>query len=208
MAVVIGFLHVNLAHLLALIKGIVDRNPGVILNRAGLFLIQFGLPGLLAGMLNVRIPLIPAAAFPYLSYAMYGGIVLVVISNYLMNKGTGLFLWIFDITGWFGDVVSYARLAGVGLAGFYLGQSFNLILVLFGKLFPGVAGAIVGTAVGFVLFVVGHVFNLILSGMGCFVHSLRLCFVEFLTKFFDGGGYEYQPFRIRRRPAVAVAAKL
>ncbi len=208
MAVIIGFVHVNLAHLLALIKGIVDRNLGVILNRAGLFLMQFGLPGLLSGMLNIQIPLIPAAAYPYLSYVMYGGIVLVVISNYLMNKGTGLFLWIFDITGWFGDVVSYARLAGVGLAGFYLGQSFNLILVLFGKIFPGVAGAIIGTAVGIVLFVVGHAFNLILSGMGCFVHSLRLCFVEFLTKFFDGGGYEYQPFRIRRRPVVAVAAKL
>jgi V/A-type H+-transporting ATPase subunit I len=180
----------------------------VVLNRVGLFLTQCGLPGLLAGMLGLRVPLIPAAAYPYLSYAMYGGIVLVVVSNYLMNKGTGLFLWIFDITGLFGDVVSYARLAGVGLAGFYLGQSFNLILVLFGRIFPGAAGAIVGTVVGVLLFFVGHAFNLILSGMGCFVHSLRLCFVEFLTKFFDGGGQEYAPFRIRRRPVVAIDAKL
>ena len=208
LAVAIGFVHVNLGHLLALIKGIVDRNLGVVLNRAGLFLTQVGLPGLLAGMLGMQIPLIPASVFPYLTYVMYGGILLVVISNYLMNKGTGLFLWIFDLTGWFGDVVSYARLAGVGLAGFYLGQSFNLILVLFGKIFPGAAGAVIGTVVGIVLFFVGHAFNLILSGMGCFVHSLRLCFVEFLTKFFDGGGTEYAPFRIRKRPVVAVAAKL
>lgn len=208
LAVAIGFVHVNLGHLLALIKGIVDRKLGVVLNRAGLFLTQVGLPGLVAGMLGMRVPLIPPAAFPYLSYVMYGGILLVVVSNYLMNKGTGLFLWIFDLTGWFGDVVSYARLAGVGLASFYLGQSFNLILVLFGRIFPGAAGAIIGTAVGVVLFFVGHAFNLILSGMGCFVHSLRLCFVEFLTKFFDGGGTEYAPFRIRKRPVVAVAAKL
>jgi V/A-type H+-transporting ATPase subunit I len=208
LAVAIGFFHVNLGHLLALIKGIVDRKLGVVLNRVGLFLTQCGLPGLLAGMLNLRVPLIPAAAYPYLSYVMYGGIVVVVVSNYLMNKGTGLFLWIFDITGLFGDVVSYARLAGVGLAGFYLGQSFNLILVLFGRIFPGVVGAVVGTVVGIVLFFVGHAFNLILSGMGCFVHSLRLCFVEFLTKFFDGGGQEYAPFRIRRRPVVAIEAKL
>jgi V/A-type H+-transporting ATPase subunit I len=207
MAVIIGFLHVNLAHLLALIKGIGDRNLGVILNRVGLFLTQFGLPGLLSGMLNVQIPLIPVAAYPYLTYVMYGGIVVVVASNYLMNKGTGFFLWIFDITGLFGDVVSYARLAGVGLATFYLGQSFNLIVVLFGKIFPGVFGAIVGTVAGIVLFLIGHTFNLILGGMGCFVHSLRLCFVEFLTKFFDGGGQEYEPFRIRRRPVVAVAVK-
>jgi V/A-type H+-transporting ATPase subunit I len=207
MAVIIGFLHVNLAHLLALIKGISDRNLGVILNRAGLFLTQFGLPGLLSGMLNVQIPLIPVAAYPYLTYVMYAGIAVVVLSNYLMNKGTGFFLWIFDITGLFGDVVSYARLAGVGLATFYLGQSFNLIVVLFGKIFPGVFGAIVGTVAGIALFLIGHTFNLILGGMGCFVHSLRLCFVEFLTKFFDGGGVEYEPFRIRRRPVVAVAVK-
>jgi V/A-type H+-transporting ATPase subunit I len=207
MAVIIGWIHVNLAHFLALIKGIADRNIGVVLNRAGLFLIQFGMPGLLRGMLNVQIPLIPVAAYPYLTWVMYAGIVIVVVSNYIMNKGTGLFLWIFDITGLFGDVVSYARLAGVGLATFYLGQSFNLIVVLFGKIFPGVFGAIVGTVAGIVLFIIGHTFNLILGGMGCFVHSLRLCFVEFLTKFYNGGGHEYEPFRIRRRPVVAVSVK-
>jgi V/A-type H+-transporting ATPase subunit I len=207
MAVIIGFIHVNLAHLLALIKGIGDRNIGAVLNRVGLFLTQFALPGLLRGVLNVQIPLIPVSAYPYLNYVMYAGIVLVIVSNYIMNKGTGFFLWIFDITGLFGDVVSYARLAGVGLAGSYLGQSFNLIVVLFGKIFPGVVGAIVGTVAGIALFLIGHTFNLILSGMGCFVHSLRLCFVEFLTKFYDGGGQEYAPFRIRRRPVVAVAVK-
>jgi V/A-type H+-transporting ATPase subunit I len=207
MAVIIGFIHVNAAHILALVKGIADRNTGLVLNRVGLLLTQVGLPGLLSSMLNVRVPLIPVAAYPYLTYAMYAGIVVVIVSNVLMNKGTGFFLWIFDITGLFGDVVSYARLAGVGLATFYLGQSFNLIIVLFGQIFPGIVGAIVGTLAGAVLFVIGHTFNLILGGMGCFVHSLRLCFVEFLTKFYDGGGQEYEPFRIRKRAVVPVALK-
>ncbi len=207
MAVCIGFVHVNLAHILALVKGIQDKQIGVVLNRVGLLVTQLGVPGLLASMLKVELPLIPVAAYPYLNYAMYAGILLVVVSNYLMNKGTGLFLWIFDITGLFGDVVSYARLAGVGLATFYLGQSFNLIIKLFGQIFPGIGGAIIGYTAGAFLFVVGHTFNLILGGMGCFVHSLRLNFVEFLTKFFDGGGREYEPFRIRKRTVVPVTLK-
>jgi V/A-type H+-transporting ATPase subunit I len=78
---------------------------------------------------------------------------------------------------------------------------------MFGQIFPGIVGAIIGTIAGILLFVVGHGFNLILGGMGCFVHSLRLCFVEFLTKFYDGGGQEYEPFRIRKRAAVPVALK-
>jgi V/A-type H+-transporting ATPase subunit I len=198
-AILVGLVHVNVAHLLALIKGIKDRNKGVVLNRAGLFLLQFGFPGLLRGMLKINIGFIPVEAYPYLSYAMYAGILCIIASNMMMSGGTGMFLWIFDITGIFGDVVSYARLAGVGLASFYLGKSFNLIAVLFGDIFPGALGAVIGTAAGIGLFIVGHAANMMLGGMGCFVHSLRLCFVEFLTKFYEGGGEAYDPFRIRKR---------
>ena len=42
---------------------------------------------------------------------------------------------------------------------------------------------------------VGHLFNLIISSLGAFVHSLRLQYVEFFTKFFEGGGRPFNPFR-------------
>lgn len=200
-AILIGLVHVNTAHLLALIKGIQERTIGVVLNRAGLFLLQFGLPGMLRSLLKAEVPFIPLGLYPYLNYLMVAGIGAIIVSNFLMNRGVGLFLWIFDITGIFGDVISYARLAGVGLASYFLGKSFNMIVVLFSGIFPGVAGAVIGTTAGVVLFVIGHSFNVLLGGMGCFVHSMRLCFVEFLTKFYDGGGREYSPFRIRKRAA-------
>jgi V/A-type H+-transporting ATPase subunit I len=41
---------------------------------------------------------------------------------------------------------------------------------------------------------------LALSAITCFVHSLRLCFVEFLFKFYEGGGRAYSPFRLKSRP--------
>ena len=53
----------------------------------------------------------------------------------------------------------------------------------------------------------GHVLNLVLSSITCFVHSLRLCFVEFLFKFYEGGGRTYSPLRLRKRELVPVNAK-
>ncbi len=207
LAIIIGLIHINLAHLLALIKAIKDKNKGVALNRIGLFTLQLGLPPVLRFLLKVQLPFLSEQMYSILMYVMMGGIVLIVVSNFFMNGGLGGFLWIFDISGLFGDVVSYSRLAGVGLASFYLGQSFNLIVILFGKMFPGIVGAILGFGLGIGLFIVGHLLNLLLGGIGCFVHSLRLCFVEFLTKFYEGGGREYSPFKIRKRTTVLVSIK-
>lgn len=49
------------------------------------------------------------------------------------------------------------------------------------------------------LLIVGHLFNLIMNGLGAFVHSLRLHFLEFFTKFYEGGGKPYHPFYATRK---------
>jgi V/A-type H+-transporting ATPase subunit I len=138
---------------------------------------------------------------------MFGSLAVIAVSSIMQNGAIGAFFWLFDITGLFGDVLSYARLAGVGLASFYLGQSFNMVLGLFSRVFPGAVGMVIGSILGVVLFIIGHTLNILLGGMGCFVHSLRLCLVEFLTKFYDGGGKEYSPFKLRKRTAAPVLAK-
>lgn len=207
LAIFIGLVHVNIAHFLAFVKGLKEKNKGVVLNRLALFFVQFGIPGLLHSLLRANIPLFTDQMYAITSYIMYAGIALVVASEIIMMGALGGFLWIFDISGLFGDVISYSRLAGVGLASFYLGHSFNLILSLFPKIFPGVVGVVIGVIAGVILFVIGHALNVVLGGLGGFVHSLRLCFVEFLTKFYDGGGRDYSPFRLKRRAEVSALAK-
>jgi len=202
-SLIIGLVHVNIAHVLALIRGIKEGQKAVVPNKAGLFILQIGaIPWIIHSILGIDIPLLPEQIYPILLYVAILGVVLIVVSS-LMEKGAflGGIFWLFDVTGLLGDVMSYARLAGVGLATYYLAYCFNLMADLLSKMMPaGIVQAIVGTLIFILVLLVGHLLNLALSGITCFVHSLRLCFVEFLFKFYEGGGRAYSPFRLKARP--------
>jgi V/A-type H+-transporting ATPase subunit I len=203
LSLIIGLVHVNIAHILALIRGIREGQKAIVPNKAGLFILQIGaIPWIMHVILGMNIPLLPEQIYPILLYVAILGVVLIVISSF-MEKGAflGGIFWLFDITGILGDVMSYARLAGVGLATYYLAYCFNLMASLLSGMMPaGIVRLIVGTLVFIIVLLVGHLLNLALSGITCFVHSLRLCFVEFLFKFYEGGGRAYSPFRLRARP--------
>ncbi len=202
-SLIIGLVHVNIAHVLALIRGIKEGQKAVVPNKAGLFILQIGaIPWIMHVILGIDIPLFPEQIYPILLYVAILGVVLIIVSS-LMEKGAflGGIFWLFDVTGLLGDVMSYARLAGVGLATYYLAYCFNLMAGLLSGMMPaGIVLAIVGNLIFILVLLVGHVLNLALSGITCFVHSLRLCFVEFLFKFYEGGGRAYSPFRFRARP--------
>ncbi|MCK4387645.1 MAG: hypothetical protein KAW00_02630 [Dehalococcoidia bacterium] len=209
-ALIIGLIHVNIAHVLALIKGIKQGQKSVVPGRAGLFLLQIaGIPWIMHFLFDMDIPLLSAQMYSVLLYVVLLSIVLIVISSF-MERGAflGGIFWLFDITGLLGDVMSYCRLAGVGLATYYLAFCFNLMGPLLRDMIPagpaGMVHLVFGSLVFILILFVGHVINLLLAGISCFVHSLRLCFVEFLFKFYEGGGREYSPFRLRKRTLVPV----
>jgi V/A-type H+-transporting ATPase subunit I len=209
-SLVIGLVHINMAHILALIRGIKERQKAIVPNKAGLFLLEIGaIPLILVFILGMDIPWLTGQIPIILASVLIIGLVLIVVSS-LMEKGTflGGIFWLFDVTGLLGDVMSYARLAGVGLATYYLAYCFNLMAdLLYGMMPAGIVQLIVGGLIFILVLLLGHVLNLALSGITCFVHSLRLCFVEFLFKFYEGGGREYSPFRLRRRAFVPVKGK-
>ena len=202
-SLIIGLVHVNMAHVLALIRGIKEGQKAVVPNKVGLFILQLGaIPWIMHVILGIHIPLLTEQIYSILLYVAILGVVLIVVSS-LMEKGAflGGIFWLFDVTGLLGDVMSYARLAGVGLATYYLAYCFNLMAGLLSGMMPaGIVRLIVGTLIFILVLLVGHVLNLALSGITCFVHSLRLCFVEFLFKFYEGGGRAYSPFRLKARP--------
>ena len=201
----IGLIHVNTAHVLALIAGIRKKEKGIIPGKAGIFILQLaGIPWTMHSLLGVDIPLLTAPVYSALLYAVGLGVILIVASS-IMQKGIflGSIFWLFDITGILGDVMSYCRLAGVGLATYYLAFCFNMMATLISGMMPeGIVRLIAGSLIFIVILLIGHALNLVLAGICCFVHSLRLCFVEFLMKFYEGGGREYSPFHLRKRVFV------
>ncbi|HPC93720.1 MAG TPA: V-type ATP synthase subunit I [Sedimentisphaerales bacterium] len=96
---------------------------------------------------------------------------------------------VFSTVFYVGDVLSYIRLMALGMVTAGFGMAVNSIVMQVMKL--GVPGWILGI----VIFVGGHVFNIANSCLSAFVHSMRLQFVEFFTKFLQGGGREFEPLR-------------
>jgi len=102
--------------------------------------------------------------------------------------GMGVFN-LFSAVFFAGDILSYVRLMALGMVGSGFGMAINVLV----KIVMNVPYA--GWFLGALLFVGGHLFNLALSMLGAFVHSLRLQFVEFFPKFLQGGGKQFLPLR-------------
>ncbi len=100
----------------------------------------------------------------------------------------------FGITGYIGDWLSYARLLALGLATAGMALAFNVVAQLLGEMIP-----VIGIAITIILLAFAHLINLGLQALGAGIHSLRLQYVEFFNRFYEGGGHEFAPFKIKRR---------
>jgi len=205
LSLIIGLIHVNIAHVLATIKSIKEGNVGGLLIEVGLFISQiFGIPYLLKAFFNYNIPVIGSLPMNTLLYATLTGVVLIIIGSLKTMRFLGLLMWIFQITGVLGDVMSYVRLAGVGLATYYMAMIFNYTitsLISYLSTYHIVLGLIVGIPIAFI----AHLLVFVLAELGAFIHSLRLCMLEFLTKFYEGNGYEYNPFRVVSKTVISTS---
>ncbi|MFH1864698.1 MAG: V-type ATP synthase subunit I, partial [Candidatus Eisenbacteria bacterium] len=113
-------------------------------------------------------------------------------SNPVM-KILGGVLKLYDIVGYFGDVLSYARLLALGLATGAIAMAINGVA----EMASGIP--VVGPVVVVLILIGGHLFNLAVNCLGGFVHSARLQYLEFFSKFFTGGGRAFEPFRVEKR---------
>ncbi len=138
---------------------------------------------------------------PYAQFAKYGALVgavgLVLTQgrrqkNPLLKLGSGL-ASLYNVFSYAGDVLSYCRLLGLGMASGVIASVINLVAGLFWST------PVVGKIVTIGILLGGHAFNLFIGVIGAYVHVSRLQYVEFFSKFFEGGGKAFSPFRIKPR---------
>lgn len=111
--------------------------------------------------------------------------------NIFINFGLGLWDAYNTVTGVIGDLLSYIRLFALGLSSAILGLVFNQLAFDMSPDIPVLRHVII-----LLILVIGHSINIFMSGLGSFVHPLRLTFVEFYKNAgFVGGGKEYKPFQ-------------
>ena len=105
-----------------------------------------------------------------------------------LHGALGLIMGPLALMGTLGNVLSYLRLAAVGLASAYLAGVANKLATV-GPIWMGVLVA-----------VFFHALNLALAVFSPTIQALRLHYVEFFSKFFVGGGRAFRPFGAEAAP--------
>ena len=153
-----------------------------LLNRFGSLLALCGVVAL-AGVAAHRLP----GGMP--ASLLAGAFVAVGLVLLVAGRGAlGFVMGPLELVGTLGNVLSYLRLAAVGLASTYLAMVANALSVL-GPIWLGV---FIG------LFF--HSLNLALASFSPMIQALRLHYVEFFSKFYEGGGKPFRPFGARVTP--------
>ena len=207
MAVWIGIMHITLGRVLGIVNHAQQdhgshRTKAVLAN-AGWICVMWGILIVIWSM--VPMPYMPdftimPKVFMGINAAAVVGAVMLVVGVVFIGRDSGLEL--VELPSIISHVLSYARIVAVGLSSVAIAMVVNFIAIgmlinpqLENITIIGVLFIIIGVAV----FLIGHALNMALGILGGGLHSIRLHYVEFFTKFYKGGGRKYSPLGIKRR---------
>jgi V/A-type H+-transporting ATPase subunit I len=187
-AILFGIFQIVVARLIQCVYNIIKKNYRVGLNALG-----WGMAISWATLAYAS----SEAGFTYpawVNYIGYASLALIVLcgsdaKNPIVRIVKGTFT-LYDSTSVFGDVLSYIRLFGLATSGGILGFVINSISMTLGEV------PYIGWLLMIIMLIIGHIFVMLLSSLGAFVHPLRLTFIEFYKNAgFEGGGRAYNPLK-------------
>jgi V/A-type H+-transporting ATPase subunit I len=203
----LGLLHITLGRVLGMINHSRQDHGD---HRIKAVMANFGWLAVMWGLLIViwsiaALPLMPdLTSLPKLvmnfnSASIAGALVLVIGVIFIARDSA---LEVVELPTIISHVLSYTRIVAVGLSSVAIAMVVNFMAI--NMLIEPQLGNITITGVlliilGVFVFVIGQTLNLALGILGSGLHSIRLNYVEFFTKFYKGGGTKYSPFGLRRR---------
>jgi len=108
-----------------------------------------------------------------------------------------------EIIGLFTNLISYARLAALAVGKGAMAFAFNSMLlpIILGG--SGIGGVAIAVLAAVALVVVQLFFVFFLGSLSAGIQAMRLNYVEFFLKFFEGGGTDFKPLSYERKYSVA-----
>ncbi len=185
-SLIFGAIHINIGLIIGFFNELKHHGfKSAMLEKFSWFLIEGGAPFIMSSLKIISInPMLSTVSMSSLII----GILMLAIGE--MKIGSiGAFKAIVESITIFSNILSYARLMAVGLASVQLA----IIINEFAKE-SFHQGSAVSIILGILILFFGHLLNIVLGLLGSFLHSLRLEYVEFFTKFFIGGAKPYKPF--------------
>jgi V/A-type H+-transporting ATPase subunit I len=175
-SVALGGAHVCLGLLIGMIQGIRNRHRHQWMERGGNLLVILSLVTALAVLRSE------------LSSALFSvPVTLLVFGLIFLIRGGGIG-GVIESLGTIGNIISYVRIAAIGLSSAILAMVAGTFVDIFGV-------SILGLFMAFAI----HLLNFVLAIGGSALHAARLHYVEFMGKFYEDGTLEYKPFAKRRR---------
>lgn len=164
-----GSIILSLAFIFNEINAIIDRDKKHIIGGAGWLLLN------------------SVILYEVVSLYFYGGLnayAALAIPLAAIMIGVGQLYEVSQVLNLFTNVVSYLRIAAVGLSSIMIALLINQL-----------GNALINYSIFVAIFVIAflHLLNIVLDALIAFLQSLRLEYVEFLSKFLNGNGAEYEP---------------
>lgn len=122
--------------------------------------------------------------------ALYFALIFGGIALMFFGEGTRAMM---ELPSIISHILSFTRLVGIMMASIILADVIDVVFLRV------LDNGIIFALVGFIILIVGHLFNIILGVFEPGIQGARLLYVEFFSKFYHGNGRPFKPFGFRRR---------
>ena len=167
---------------------------GAVCDTLSIYMTIGGVAPILAGMIIE----VPKELKDICKYIALAGVIMIILTAGRESKsiggklGAGLYALYNTVSGYLSDILSYSRLLALGLVTGIIGSVVNMMGTL-----P--QNIVVKTILFIIVFIFGHTINFGINVIGAYVHTNRLQYVEFFSRFYEGGGKAFNPLKVNSK---------